>query len=131
MQTTHAPWPIKRLGAKDLRCVLIEQFSDRPCWRAVNHVGSMLYFDFGNAIKLPSKRYGELEQGECTLSVRDCFWMVRIGGQTIIDSETVSSENAAGALAVFQGLRSTFVQMLLIYCFRPTLCLGWILLTST
>ncbi|MET3109437.1 hypothetical protein AAKU67_003974 [Oxalobacteraceae bacterium GrIS 2.11] len=101
--TSQAPWPSRRLTRDEMRAALVEQVSNRACWRCGKYLGSMLYFDFGGKVEIPSMRQGVISQGEAILGVRDCYWSLLSKNQLVIDSDSISDDNAIENLRCLQG----------------------------
>jgi hypothetical protein len=90
--TNQAPWAARRIGVGEMRAVLIDNMAGKQCWRWGKYLGSMLFFDFGKRIVIPSVRGGVIEAGEATLGIRDCYWEFCEGDSIITDSVSVDDE---------------------------------------
>jgi hypothetical protein len=90
--TDQAPWAARRIGGEEMRAVLIDNMAGKQCWRWGKYLGSMLFFDFGKRIVIPSVRRGVIEAGEATLGVRDCYWELCESDSVITDSVSVDDE---------------------------------------
>ena len=101
--TTEAPWLGRELSESEMRQVMLDQISDKVCWRVGKYLGSMLYMDFGGVIQTRTVRRTILV-GEATLGIRDCFWILADGGRVIVDSESITDDNAAEKLKCLEGV---------------------------
>lgn len=101
--TTDAPWPSQHLTESEMRHAILDQITDKACWRVGKYVGSMLYMDFGGEVQISTVRQGLVRQGEAMLGIRDCFWTLSDEGQMIVDSEAISDENASEKLKCIEG----------------------------
>jgi hypothetical protein len=101
--TTEAPWRGRELSESEMRQVMLDQISDKVCWRVGKYLGSMLYMDFGGVIQTRTVRRTIL-LGEATLGIRDCFWILADGGRVIVDSESITDENVAEKLKCLEGV---------------------------
>lgn len=98
-QIVHAPWANRRLTKNEMRNTLIAKLANKPCWQCGKYLGSMLYFDFGLKVVIPSSRQGSITQGEATLGIRDCYWKFLYKGAQIVDSDSINDENATKKLS--------------------------------
>ena len=102
--TSKAAWPSRRLTKNEFRDALVVAMKGRDCWRVGKYLGSMLYFDFGARIMVPSRRSGPTEQGEAILGIRDCYWMLYKNRQLITDSDLIEDESANQKLDCLNGV---------------------------
>lgn len=103
--TNQAPWRRRRLSKDEFRTVIVNQVSSKACWRCSKYLGSMLTFDFGGKVSIPSFRGGVIEAGETTLGIRDCYWKLLKNGHIITDSDSITDETAAELLACMRGAK--------------------------
>jgi hypothetical protein len=68
-------------------------------------MGSMLFFDFGEKVLIPSFRGGMLEAGEATVGIRDCYWELRSGSQVVTTSDLISDANATKFVEQFRSAK--------------------------
>lgn len=101
--TSQASWPSRRLAKDKLRVSIADQMRGKFCWQCSRYLGSMLSFDFGEKVLIPSMRRGEIEQGEATLGIRDCYWKLSNGSLPVTDSESINDENAVELLSCIKG----------------------------
>ncbi|MDP2367209.1 hypothetical protein [Rhodoferax sp.] len=101
--TSRALWPRRRLARDEVRAEILNQMRTLPCWQCGKYLGSMLVFDFGEKVIVPGMRGRQIAQGEATLGVRDCYWKLAQGRQTIADSNSIDDESAADLLLCVQG----------------------------
>lgn len=90
--TDQAPWAARRIGREGMRAVIIDNMAGKKCWRWGKYLGSMLFFDFGKRIVIPSVRGGVIEAGEATLGIRDCYWELCENDSVITDSVSVDDD---------------------------------------
>jgi hypothetical protein len=102
--TTEAPWPSQQLTESAMRQAILDQITEKACWRVGKYLGSMLYLDFGGEIQIPSMRQGMIRQGEAMLGIRDCYWGLSSQAEVIVDSETISDDNASEKLKGIEGM---------------------------
>ena len=100
--TRQAPWPSQRLSEEEMRTAILNQVLDKACWRGAKYLGSMLYFDLGGKIEIPSVRQGVIVQGEAMLGIRDCYWTLLHNKQVITDSDSIGDEDALEKLGCVQ-----------------------------
>lgn len=103
--TVQAPWSSRELSQTAMQQAILGQVADKTCWRIEKYLGSMLYLDFGGEIAVPTVRQGTILQGEAMLGIRDCYWNLFRDGQTIVDSESISDDNACEKLSCIKGVR--------------------------
>jgi hypothetical protein len=101
--TIQAPWTNRRIAENELRAEITGQMRGKHCWQCGKYSGSMLFFDFGGKVSIPSMRRGQIEQGEATLGIRDGYWQLLNGSLTVTDSELIDDENAVELLSCIQG----------------------------
>ncbi|MFL9923498.1 hypothetical protein PQR62_04425 [Herbaspirillum lusitanum] len=101
--TTLAPWRRQQLSERGMRQAILDHVADKVCWRIGKYLGSMLYMDFGGEVQITNVRKGLIRQGEAMLGIRDCFWSLSSEAQVIVDSESISDENASEKLSCIEG----------------------------
>ncbi|MBP7580997.1 MAG: hypothetical protein KA757_08320 [Vogesella sp.] len=103
--TTKAPWLERELSESEMRQVMLDQISDKVCWQVGKYLGSMLYMDFGGIIQIrPGVSKRAIQVGEAMLGIRDCFWRLADGSRVIVDSESITDDNAAEKLKYLEGV---------------------------
>lgn len=103
--TTEAPWLRRELSESEMRQVMLDSISDKACWQVGKYLGSMLYMDFGGIIQIrPVVSKRAIQAGEARLGIRDCFWRLADGGRVIVDSESITDDNAAEKLKYLEGV---------------------------
>ena len=82
------------------------------CWSVGKYLGSMLYFDFGEAITVDTRSGSRVEKGKFVLSVHNCYWRIQRGRRDLLNSDDVASTD-------LQMLRDLFVGSSIEGLFRP------------
>jgi hypothetical protein len=75
----------------------------QPCWSVGKYLGSLLYFDFGEAVSVDTRRGTVVDQGKFVLSIYNCFWSLRKGRKEILNSDIVGDDDAPMLRNLFAG----------------------------
>jgi hypothetical protein len=87
----NAPWKRTEIPESQWSEVL-DSFKHKKCWQVKNYLGSMFFMDFGEEITFMTHDGSLGKAGASTLSVRDCYWELRVAGKTAITSDSISNE---------------------------------------
>lgn len=105
--------PLRQSVSLPTASILISYLgSHQPCWSVGKYLGSMLYFDFGEAITVDTRSGPQVKTGKFVLSVRNCFWRIQKGRRNLLNSDLVTSDHQ-------QLLRDLFVGSTIQGLIRP------------
>jgi hypothetical protein len=108
--------------------MIVEDFDGLPCCRVGKYLGSMLYIDFGKQFEAVGFRGQRVQAGEAVISIRDCLWRLILNGGLIVDSESITDENAEAMLMPLHGRQMLAISisdsLTLDFCFSERLILS-------